>query len=153
MLDPKIIEEYNAEIESRRAAARLTSPEFDGLGCYDHEAQYNRFKTLGAKRYLTEEHGKIKATIAGLPKQSILKVAGDPFEEFDLDGMTLEAAVSLKKTISYNDEHTQAIVDGELMQEESSAGIYDISFTMNLDKAYYAIVTDVLALRVRKYGD
>ena len=149
----KIIEEYNAEIESRRAAARLTSPEFDGLGCYDHEAQYSRFKTLGAKRYLTEEHGKIKATIAGLPKQSILKVDGDPFEEFDLDGMTLEAAVSLKKTISYNDEHTQAIVDGELMQEESSAGIYDISFTMNLDKAYYAIVTDGLAERVRKYGD
>ena len=67
--------------------------------------------------------------------------------------MTLEAAVSLKKTISYNDEHTQAIVDGELMQEESSAGIYDISFTMNLDKAYYAIVTDGLAERVRKYGD
>ena len=149
----KIIEEYNAEIESRRAAARLASPEFDGLGCYDHEAQYTRFKTLGAKRYLTEEHGKIKATIAGLPKQSILKVKGDPFDEFDLDGMTLEAAVSLKKTISYNDEHTQAIVDGELMQEESSAGIYDISFTMNLDKAYYAIVTDGLAERVRKYGD
>ena len=156
--DPKgkaaeIIAAYNARIEEKRAAARLTSPEFDGLGQYDHEAAYTRFKTLGAKRYLTEENGKVKATVAGLPKQSILNVDGDPFEKFDLDGMLLEAEVSLKKTISYNDGHTEAMIDGELMQEESSAGIFDISFKMNLDKAYYAIVTDGLTERIRKYGD
>ena len=59
----------------------------------------------------------------------------------------------MKKTISYNDEHTEAMVDGELMSEESSAGIYDISFTMNLDKAYYSIITAGLTERVKKYGD
>ena len=59
----------------------------------------------------------------------------------------------MKKTASYNDEHTQAVIDGELMQEESSCGIFDITFRMNLDKAYYAIVTDGLTERVRKYGD
>ena len=149
----EVIEKYNAAIESKRAAAHLTSPDFDGLGQYDHEAFYDKFKTLGAKRYLTEEHGKVKATIAGLPKQSILKVDVDPFEAFDMDGMLLEADVSLKKTISYNDEHTEAVVEGELMSEESSAGIYDISFTMNLDKAYYAIITAGLTERVKKYGD
>lgn len=149
----KVIEEYNAGIEAKRAAAHLTSPDFDGLGQFDHEAFYDKFKTLGAKRYLTSENGEVKATIAGLPKQSILKVDGDPFEKFDLDGMLLEANVSLKKTISYNDEHTEAVVDGELMQEESSAGIYDITFTMNLDKAYYSIITAGLTERVKKYGD
>lgn len=149
----KIIEAYNAEIETKRAAAHLTSPDFDGLGCYDHESKYEKFKTLGSKRYLTQENGKIKATIAGLPKKSILNVKGDPFEKFDLDGILLEAEVSLKKTASYNDEHTQAVIDGELMQEESSCGIFDITFRMNLDKAYYAIVTDGLTERVRKYGD
>ena len=149
----QVIEEYNRRIEAKRAAAHLTSPEFDGLGQYDFEAHYDRFKTLGAKRYLTEEHGKVKATIAGLPKQSILKVEGDPFELFDMDGMQLEADVSLKKTISYNDEPSDAIVAGELMHEESSAGIYDIGFTMNLDKAYYSIITAGLTERVRKYGD
>ena len=149
----KAIEEYNAGIEAKRAAAHLTSPDFDGLGQFDHEAFYDKFKTLGAKRYLTSEDGKVKATIAGLPKQSILKVDGDPFEMFDLDGMLLEADVSLKKTISYNDEHTEAVIDGELMKEESSAGIYDISFTMNLDKAYYSIITAGLTERVKKYGD
>ena len=149
----QVIEEYNRQIEAKRAAAHLTSPEFDGLGQYDFEAHYDRFKTLGAKRYLTEEHGKVKATIAGLPKQAVLKVEGDPFELFDMDGMQLEADVSLKKTISYNDEPSDAYVNGELMHEESSAGIYDIGFTMNLDKAYYSIITAGLTERVRKYGD
>ena len=149
----KIIERYNKTISYRRELARLTSPEFEGLGEFDFEAHYDRFKTLGAKRYLTEEHGKVKATIAGLPKQAILNVEGDPFDAFDLDGMLLDADVSLKKTISYNDGHTQAVINGELMQEESSAGIYDITFTMNLDKAYYLIVTEGLSERVRKYGD
>ena len=149
----EIIARYNAQIDEKRKAARLLSSEFADLGQYDHEARYSKFKTLGAKRYLTEEDGEIKATVAGLPKQSILKVKGDPFKKFDIDGMLLEAEVSLKKTISYNDEHTQAVVDGELMQEESSAGIFDITFKMNLDKAYYAIVVDGLTERIRKYGD
>ena len=148
-----VIARYNMNMEKKRQAARCVSEEFDGLGKFDFEDHYDRFKTLGAKRYLTQTGDKVKATIAGLPKQSILNCKGDPFDEFDLDGMTLDADVSLKKTISYNDEHTEAIVDGELMQEESSAGIYDISFTMNLDKAYYCIVTDGLTERIRKYGD
>lgn len=148
-----IIDSYNNNIAALRGAFGLNSAEFDGLGEFDYEAYYDTFKTLGAKRYLTSEHGKIQATIAGLPKQSILNISGDPFEAFDADGMLLDAEVSLKKTISYNDEHTQAIVDGELMQEESSAGIFDITFKMNLDKAYYAIVVAGLTERIRKYGD
>lgn len=149
----KIIDEYNEKVRAKRVKARLVSEEFSELGEFDHEAHYKRFKTLGAKRYLVEENGKYKATIAGLPKQSILNIQGDPFCQFDLDGMLLDADVSLKKTISYNDSHTEAIVDGELMQEESSAGIYDISFTMNLEKAYYTLVTAGLTERIRKYGD
>lgn len=147
------IDRYNENIRRLRRESRLTDPVFDGLGEFDFEEEYDRFKTLGSKRYLTESHGKVKATIAGLPKQAILNCEGDPFNDFDIDGMLLDADVSLKKTISYNDEHTEDIVDGELMQEESSAGIFDISFTMNLDKAYYLIVTQGLTERIQKYGD
>ena len=149
-----VITAYNKEMDAKRIRAKLAAPEFIGLGQFDHEATYKRFKTLGAKRYLTEdEKGSIKATIAGLPKKSILNCPHEPFKDFDIDGMLLDADVSLKKTISYNDGHTEAIIDGELMQEESSAGIYDISFRMSLDKAYYIIVTDGLTERIRKYGD
>ena len=149
----KVIHEYNDSVVENRRKFKLVSDDYNGLGEFDHEASYDKFKTLGAKRYLTSEDGEIKATIAGLPKQSILNCDGDPFEMFDLDGMLLDADVSLKKTIAYNDDPSSCIVDGELMQEASSAGIFDIDFTMNLDKAYYTIVTDGLTERIRKYGD
>lgn len=159
--DPKglvnpIIDRYNAKIAESLNIHKLTAPEFSDLGMYDHEKGYpvKRFKTLGAKRYLIEDKdGKVKATVAGLPKQSVLKISGDPFDAFDLDGMELEAEMEIKNTIHYNDQPTSAVVDGELMYEETSAAIYDIGFTMNLDKTYHALVVTGLEERVRKYGD
>ena len=38
------------------------------LGVWDYEGCYSRFKTLGAKRYMTEKDGKISITIAGVSK-------------------------------------------------------------------------------------
>ena len=150
----KIIEAYNRRQAELIKAAGLTDPAFSDLGMYDHEGTYIRFKTLGAKRYLTEEHGKIKATIAGLPKASILNVKGDPFEAFNADGMLIDAEISLKNGISYIDEPTTYTApDGEVMRELSSAGIFDMRFKMNLDKIYYTLVTDGLTERIRKYGD
>lgn len=151
-----IIDRYNKMIADALKKHRLTHAAFFDLGMYDHEKGYpvKRFKTLGAKRYLIEDNaGHVKATIAGLPKQSILKLDGDPFDAFDLDGMELEAEAEIKNTIHYNDEPTCANVEGELMYEESSAAIYNIGFTMNLDKIYHSLVVNRIEERVRKYGD
>lgn len=38
------------------------------LGVWDYEGTYDRFKTLGAKRYMTENDGEITITIAGVNK-------------------------------------------------------------------------------------
>lgn len=38
------------------------------LGVWDDDGHYTRFKTLGAKRYMTEKNGKINITVAGLNK-------------------------------------------------------------------------------------
>lgn len=40
------------------------------IGVWDYEGQYSRFKTLGAKRYLTEKNDKISITIAGVAKSN-----------------------------------------------------------------------------------
>lgn len=154
----KIIEEYNKKQAELIKAAGLTDPEFSDLGMYDDEGTYDRFKTLGAKRYIDEvtEDGKkkIEATIAGLPKAAILNVEGDPFEAFSYDGMLIDADISLKNGIHYNDGPTSyRAPDGEIMYEDTSAAIYDMQFNMNLDKLYYVLVTDGLTERIRKYGD
>ena len=40
------------------------------LGVWDFEGVYDRFKTLGAKRYMFEQDGKISITIAGVGKEA-----------------------------------------------------------------------------------
>lgn len=153
----KIIDAYNKKVDEALKASKLTAPEFADLGKFDHEKGYpvKRFKTLGGKRYLTEKaDGIIEATIAGLPKQSILKIDGDPFEAFNFDGMEIEADAEIKNTISYNsDLPADACIDGEWMHEESCACIYNIGFTLSLDKAYYMMVVDAIEERIHKYGD
>lgn len=40
------------------------------IGVWDYEGKYSRFKTLGAKRYMTESNGEISITIAGVGKDA-----------------------------------------------------------------------------------
>ena len=145
----EIFEQYNKWIAHKLQQAGLTDPEFDDLGMFDLESpDITRIKTLGAKRYLTEENGKIKATVAGMPKEAILSVKGDPFEAFDILGMELEAEVSQKNSIHYNDKPSEWVApDGVIMQELSSAAIFDIGFTMKLDKFYRAFIESDLQKR------
>lgn len=145
----EIFEQYNKWIAKRLQLAGLTDPAFDDLGMFDLESpNITRIKTLGAKRYLTEEDGKIKATIAGMPKSAILNMEGDPFEKFDILGMELTADISEKNTVHYEDSATSwKAPDGAVMTELSSAAIYPISFSMKLDKFYRAFIESDLEER------
>lgn len=40
------------------------------LGIWDYEGTYDKFKTLGAKRYIIEKDGEIRITIAGVNKRA-----------------------------------------------------------------------------------
>lgn len=152
-----IFERYNKEMKRRLKAAGLTAPEFATLGSYEADGEtgdFEAFKTLGAKRYICTENGVTHATIAGLPKAAIMNVDGDPYDAFNADGMLIDAEISLKSGISYNDfPTTYTAPDGEVMHEETSAGIFDMRFNMNLDKIYYSLVIDGLEDKIKKYGD
>lgn len=64
------------------------------LGYWEHDADYDIFKTLGAKRYMSYTAGKLKITVAGLSKKSgcqYLETLGDVdeiFKKFD-DGLNI----------------------------------------------------------------
>lgn len=76
-------ERYNREIvrkldtackyhkfDPERTRPKNSKGEVKQLGVWDYEDTYTRFKTLGAKRYLTETKKGIKITVAGLAKQN-----------------------------------------------------------------------------------
>lgn len=77
------------------------------LGVWDYEGTYNKFKTLGAKRYINEKDGDLEITIAGLSKKAGKEYLVDTFkdkvfENFQ-DGLQVPADRTGKLTHTYID--------------------------------------------------
>lgn len=73
------------------------------LGAFEIDGMYDKFKTLGAKRYLYEHEGKYGLTVAGLHKDKGLQYMmenGNPFEMFR-DGLYVPASNSGRLTHTY----------------------------------------------------
>lgn len=147
----KYFEEYNNQqkeiMRTYCDTHNLPYEHFNDLGCFDLELDgAERFKTLGAKRYIYEKGRKVKVTIAGLPKKALVKYCDenniDIFDYFT-DKMIMNQDVSLKNTSKYNDEPHSDIVDGVRMYSESSCGIYKIPFQMNLSIAYLTLLSQI----------
>ena len=96
--------------------------------------------------HIYEKDGKVKVTIAGLPKKALTKYCDenniDIFDYFT-DKMIMNQDVSLKNTSKYNDNPHSDIVDGVRMYSESSCGIYKIPFQMNLSIAYLTLLSQI----------
>ena len=122
------------------------------IGVWDYEGTYTKFKTLGAKRYMVEQDGKMSITIAGLSKKSgldyILNVANQDhdkaFDFFD-DEMTIPAEHTGKNTHIYiDDKKTMVVTDfqGHTMEITSPSGIFltGADFTLSISKEYAQFV-------------
>ena len=79
----KYIEDYNKkvtekinkcleyhDIDKSMSTPKTIQGKVKPLGVWDYEGMYTRFKTLGAKRYMTESNGDISITIAGVGKEA-----------------------------------------------------------------------------------
>lgn len=82
------------------------------LGVWDFEGTYDKFKTLGAKRYLIDTNDKLKLTCAGVSKKEgakYLKLQHDPFESFSL-GLVIPKENTGKLTHTYIDDYCEGYV-------------------------------------------
>lgn len=84
------------------------------LGAFENEGTYDKFKTLGAKRYLSKTGDKYSLTVAGLNKKSgleyMIKTFGDNiFNQFE-DGMYIPPEYSGRLIHSYIDEKRTGIL-------------------------------------------
>ena len=114
------------------------------LGVYEIDGRYNKFKTLGAKRYLYEDtEGHINITVAGLPKKSGHKyITGfkDPFKKFTKD-MIVPVNESGKQTATYIDYETSGTVKDyrgvyDRYHELSSIHLENTSYNLSLANDY-----------------
>lgn len=167
-----IIEDWNT-FASARVAAVL--PEeyapLRKLGSFDNIAlddsggisdSFQRFKTLGAKRYIKQYttlkkrkhiksiYTKQEVTVAGLPKGTLQgyckRHSLDIFKAFknDLDFCIEGNQELIKLARTYHDELIKVNVNGEIMTELSSCTLYPSTFKIKMDTIYYALLNDVL---------
>lgn len=122
------------------------------LGVWKDEGIYTRFKSLGAKRYMTEHNGVISLTVSGLNKKNTMeylhyKYGDNIFENFK-QGLYIPAEYTNangeivsgtgKNTHTYIDEERHGIVEdylGNIYEFNELSGIhlegadYDFSIT------------------------
>ena len=124
------------------------------LGVWEHDGSYRRFKTLGAKRYMTETFNKktgeweINITVSGLRKDKAMEYLTQEAEKqgcspFDLfkEELKVPGENTGKQIHTYNDyEFTEPLTDylGETVEvhEYSSIHLEPAEYNLSLAKDY-----------------
>jgi len=108
------------------------------LGVWDFEGVYSRFKTLGAKRYLTENKKGLSLTVAGLSKsngaQYLINNFNDPFEGFT-DELYIPPEYTGKNIHTYLDDEQK----GFLKDYKGVVSEYSEKSSVHLAPAEYSL--------------
>lgn len=163
------IERYNEQVTEKlkRAAEfhKIDPAEFSPLnkkgtpkpiGVWDFEGVYDRFKTVGAKRYMYEQEGEYHLTVAGVNKEKamdyILKNYANPFDGLD-EGLVVPGDYSGRLLLDYcNDEGCSGVVTdylgiqgefSELSYIHMEPTTYELTYSMDY-KAYTDMLLEVM---------
>ena len=86
------------------------------LGVWDYEGTFDRFRALGAKRYLLEKDGKLELTVSGLNKKIAVPYLLDKYGTNDAvfsafkDGLSIPEGFTGKMTHTYIDDPKRGLV-------------------------------------------
>lgn len=115
------------------------------IGIWDNDGDYTRFKTLGAKRYMVEENGKINITVSGLNKKIAVpylleKYKEKTFEKFNND-LYIPKGKTGKKTLTYIDDEIYGHIQDyngvwAEYSEKSCVHMEDSDYTLSLAKQF-----------------
>lgn len=138
------IAELNKEVYSLKTDIPIYAKDKKGneiyLGIWDKEKPYDRFITLGAKKYAYEQNGKIGVTVSGLSKVNApieLKEKGGL--EYFRKGEVFHN--SGRKTVEYvhSKRHTLN-VNGEIIENGSYINMFDTTYTLGISDTMLDII-------------
>jgi hypothetical protein len=127
------------------------------LGVYDHDGHYERFKTLGAKRYMYESDGHINITVSGVNKRVAVpylveKYGKGIFDAFNT-GLAIPAGYTGKMTHVYIDNYQSGVIVDYLGNEwkyrEQPPGVYleDTAYYFDIASDYIDYIKGVQYVR------
>ena len=114
------------------------------LGVWDLEERYQKFKTLGAKRYMVELDGAIEITVAGVGKQGGERkqkaYGAAAFDVFN-DGLEFPPEATGKNTHIYIDDELQGLVTdytGKTAAYHELSAVYmeGAAYSLSIGKLY-----------------
>ena len=118
------------------------------IGVWDWETEkekYTRFKTLGAKRYMIEQDGKINITVAGVNKKTavpyLVKTYGNKIFDAFTNDLTIPKEYTGKMTHTYIDERRTGTITDYLgnkntFDEYSGVHLENAEYSLSLSQAY-----------------
>ena len=133
-------EDYNAKIIAEDEAAGLFASSKDGtihyMGIFEIDDEYDRFITLGAKKY-AYENPDLHITVAGVNKKEGARELGR-LENFREDFIFREAAGNL---LIYNDDDDFHLdIDGHDLHVTRNVCICDNTYRLSLTPAYASLI-------------
>ena len=142
---------YNIELERIRPKNKdnIEKP----LGIWDYEGAYSRFKTLGAKRYLTEKNNDIELTVSGINKSIAIPKLKEKFSNTEIfnkfnDKFTFTADMCGKNTHTYVDNE----ICGNVTDYLGNKAVYHEMSFIHLEKAEYNLsLTDEYKKLIENY--
>lgn len=137
------LDEYNEETKLRAldndAWAKDPAGKVHYMGVYESEGTYDRFVTLGAKKYAYEQDGKLHITIAGVNKK--LGAAELGSIENMHEGFTFREAGGLEAI--YNDmPYGDVTIDGHRLRIGRNVCLKPSTYTIGLAEDYRRILSD-----------
>lgn len=114
------------------------------LGVWDYEGTYDKFKTLGSKRYLTYKNNKYTLTVSGINKNLAVDYlknnTDDVFKAFN-DNMTIPQGYNGKNTHTYIDSPMDGMITdylGNTCEYHELSGIHleECEYTMGISNAF-----------------
>lgn len=134
------IEKMNTEIRKecdvRNAYADIGGKRYY-MGIYEFDGVHDRFKTLGAKKYVYEDNGELTVTIAGVAKYEGSKELG-VLENFEPGFIFREAGGN---EIYYNDEGIHEItIKGEKIITASNCAILPSTYMVGCTPEYGELI-------------
>lgn len=151
----KKIEEYNqkwikyADKCGCPYTAKTKNGELQILGIADFDGHYDRFKTLGAKKYSVEQNGELEITIAGVPKVAGAQLLGN-IENFKIgyhfkvpDNAPLKLRQAWKKSLTYNDDFNEIfLINGNQLHIKSNVAVLRTTYQLDITDEYEEVIRD-----------
>ncbi len=106
------------------------------LGSISEEPRVEKFKTFGAKKYVTVEEGVLHCTIAGVPKKTGAKVIGT-IDRFEL-GLNFTGTDTGKLTIWYNPDDGIVLHDsqGRPIRVRANAAMLPCNYLLGISEDF-----------------